>query len=219
MTQLVRFAFATPHKLSQLIEEVEELICFGAVVLSDGWLVESVQNAAFHLHVSLDIQVGRFGALVAQPKCNQCYIDASLQQMHGCRVPQGVWGDILRPQRRALIRGSLGLAPGKSSYMGSPALVKSAMATPGPAGMHAWSHSSWNTAACRWNASRRSAAENSARSRLLTQAQRRSLAEEIARKQPFDLPKRIEMADFAPAKRPKRAPNRARQNIHRVLEG
>ena len=49
--------------------------------------MELGQSLLFHRQVRFDVLMGRHGAFVAQPQCDDTDIDARLQQVHGCCVP------------------------------------------------------------------------------------------------------------------------------------
>ena len=65
----------------------------------DVWILKPGQRLLLHGEVGLDVLVRRGGALVAKPQRDHADVHARLQQMHCCRVTQGVRRD--RPAGQA----------------------------------------------------------------------------------------------------------------------
>jgi hypothetical protein len=87
----------------QSFEEVDEVVsgpvtAGGAVQLGDAG-----QGTFLDRHVGMQIDVGGHRALV--PQGNDGSVDAGVQQRHRRGMPQGVRGDLLRADRRAVARG------------------------------------------------------------------------------------------------------------------
>jgi hypothetical protein len=49
----------------------------------------------FHLQVDLRVDVGSTQRHMAQPPAYRIYVHTRSQQVHGCRVPNDVWADLL----------------------------------------------------------------------------------------------------------------------------
>ena len=65
-----------------------------------------LQGPSLHLKVDLGVAVGRLERYVAEPCTNRIDVYAGAEEMHGCRMADGVRTDPLIPQRRD-VPGSL----------------------------------------------------------------------------------------------------------------
>lgn len=85
-----RAAYSSLHNFGGF-QELEDGIAWAiAFPLGLQWRV-GIEGAFLHCQVGLDVTMGRDRALMTQPQGDDRDVDASLQQMHGRRVPPGMW--------------------------------------------------------------------------------------------------------------------------------
>ena len=69
---------------SEAFEEGEQRVAGSVAAARDARGCHSGQGLLLQFHVGMDVRLGRFGALVAEPECEDGDVDACVQQAHRC---------------------------------------------------------------------------------------------------------------------------------------
>src|SRR5205814_9904600 len=67
------------------------------------WLVDAGEGLLLDGHVGVEVDLGGFRGLVAEPEGNDRGVDSGVQQRHGGGMPKRVRGDVLRLDRWAAV--------------------------------------------------------------------------------------------------------------------
>jgi hypothetical protein len=66
-----------------------------------------IDNSPFlKLHIRMQVHLSCLGRFVAKPKGDHAQINSPAEQSHGCSMTQGMWCDLLSPQRRTSSAGT-----------------------------------------------------------------------------------------------------------------